>query len=234
MYYNDPTNSYPHNKMHLGRALGPIKNEGNEMAQAILTVKGMVVPQWTVHCLTKAEEMSESEKQKHAEFDQIITSKLGNSIVLPEKPDAESKYIPYEDGIIDPVSVDDVKSDPEDEIGISYFEQPPIDHLIHAEVCLPQGGNMQLAKVLRRIIDDNGRAVGHEHDDNPFLNTLLYDVEFPDGSVKEFTANVIAENLYSQVDEDGRSYTLMDQIHDHKKSDSVNDSKYVYTKSEQR
>jgi hypothetical protein len=63
VYYNDP-NSYPYNKMLLGRALCPIRNEGNEMAQGVLTVKDTVVPRRTIQPLTKAEENSESEKQK--------------------------------------------------------------------------------------------------------------------------------------------------------------------------
>jgi hypothetical protein len=36
------------------------------------------------------------------------------------------------------------------------------------------------------------------HDDvNPILDTRIYEVEFPDGEVLEYAANVIAENLYS-------------------------------------
>ena len=232
VYYNDP-NSYPYNKMLLGRVLGPIKNEGNEMAQAVLTVKGTVVPRRTVRPLTKAEENSESEKQKRTEFDRVITAKLGNSIALPDKSPPHDDYIPYEDGTIDPISVDDIESDPVDEKGISYFEQPAIDHLIHAEVNLPQGENMQLAKVLRRSTDDTGKNIGH-FDDNPYLNTLVYDVQFPDGSVKEYAANIIAENLYSQVDENGHSYTLLDNILDHKKTEQANDSRYVTTRSGRR
>jgi len=29
--------------------------------------------------------------------------------------------------------------------------------------------------------------------DNPLLNTLIYDVEFPDGNIKKYAANIIAE-----------------------------------------
>ena len=43
IYYRDH-GSFPENKEKLGIILGPIRNEGNEMAQAILTNKGTVVP----------------------------------------------------------------------------------------------------------------------------------------------------------------------------------------------
>ena len=44
---------------------------------------------------------------------------------------------------------------------------------------------------------------------DPFLNTLMYDVEFPDGEIREYAANVIMENIYSQVDVEGYRYQLL-------------------------
>ena len=43
-----------------------------------------------------------------------------------------------------------------------------------------------------------------------------YEVEFPDGATNTFTANVITENLYLQVDEEGNSYSIFSKIVDHK------------------
>jgi hypothetical protein len=36
------------------------------------------------------------------------------------------------------------------------------------------------------------------------MDTRIYDVQFPDGHVEAYSANVIAENIYAQVDEEGR------------------------------
>jgi hypothetical protein len=41
-------------------------------------------------------------------------------------------------------------------------------------------------------------------------------VEFAGGDVLEYAANVIAENLYLIVDQDGKRFVLMDSIVDHK------------------
>ena len=49
------------------------------------------------------------------------------------------------------------------------------------------------------------------------LNSVVYEVEFPDGQVKEYSANTIAENMLTQVDSDGFTTTLMDGIVDYKK-----------------
>ena len=48
VYYWDQHENFPEQKGRLGRALGPTKFEGNEMAQYILKENGQVVPQRTV------------------------------------------------------------------------------------------------------------------------------------------------------------------------------------------
>ena len=35
------------------------------------------------------------------------------------------------------------------------------------------------------------------------LNTLMYDVDFPDGATKPYAANIIADNIHNSVDSDG-------------------------------
>ena len=50
---------------------------------------------------------------------------------------------------------------------------------------------------------------------------MLCEVEFPDGQVKEYAANIIAENLLMQVDEEGYSLTMMKDIIDYKKDAAV-------------
>ena len=73
--------------------------------------------------------------------------------------------------------------------------------------------------------------------DNPFLNTITYDIEFSNGQVKEYGANIIAKNMLTQVDLDGYSLSLMDSIIDHSKDPSQAipmEDKYITTKSGQR
>ena len=113
------------------------------------------------------------------------------------------EFVPYEDEDMNPISMlnDD---DPVDKNGIATFERPMTDTLINAELTLPHGEVQQSARVISRVIDDNGNYVGN-YDDNPVLNTLLYNVKFSDGTVREYTANTIIENMYSQVDYDGQS-----------------------------
>jgi hypothetical protein len=56
---------------------------------------------------------------------------------------------------------------------------------------------------------------------NPILDTRVYEVEFPDGTINDYAANIIAEALYAQVDVDGNRYLLLKEIIDHKKDQSA-------------
>ena len=233
IYYRDH-GAFPINKEKLGRALGPLKNEGNEMAQAILTSQGTVIPRRTIRKLNKAELHDETEKRKRQLFDDLIRSKLGDSMSLPTDP-IDTTYTPYGDDT-EPASVQlPEDNDPIDTNGTAIFEKPITDRLIHAELNLPQGENLRNAKVVGRTQDSDGKPIG-TYDDNPILNSMIYDVEFPDGEIREYSANLIAENMYAQVDANGHSHTLLDSIIDFSKDGNAveKEDMYIYTKSGQR
>jgi hypothetical protein len=46
------------------------------------------------------------------------------------------------------------------------------------------------------------------------MDTGTYDVIFPDGNTAEHSVNIIAECLYSQVDNEGNQHILLDEIID--------------------
>jgi hypothetical protein len=48
------------------------------------------------------------------------------------------------------------------------------------------------------------------------LDTREYEVEFPDGTMDTYSANIVAENLYSQVDTEGKQYQVLSEIIDHR------------------
>lgn len=71
---------------------------------------------------------------------------------------------------------------------------------------------------------------------NTVLNSVVYEVEFPDADVQEYAANVITENMLSQVDSDGYNLSLIQGIVDHRSSPSAipKSEKYIVTQSGQR
>ena len=59
-----------------------------------------------------------------------------------------------------------------------------------------------MQKVKRRAFYRDSIPVGVE-DSNPITDTRLYHVEYLDGTIETLAANVIAENLLSQVNKEG-------------------------------
>jgi hypothetical protein len=51
---------------------------------------------------------------------------------------------------------------------------------------------------------------------NPILDTRTYNIEFPDGRIEEYTANVVTENMYAQYDEEGNQFIMLQDIVGHK------------------
>jgi hypothetical protein len=153
------------------------------------------------------------------DLDVSVKEKIGDSIknddldedligLFPEVPD--DVFLPDNDHD-DHVPTDDADVVPE----ADEFTPEAYDEYLTAEVLLPNMGEMTKAKVTDRKRDADGNPIGLRNP-NPLLDTRQYEVEFADGATDVFTANLIAENLYSQVDEEGNSYSIMSEITDHK------------------
>jgi hypothetical protein len=98
------------------------------------------------------------------------------------------------------------------------------DKYISALVILPSQDTHLLGTVTARKRDSHGTPIGTANN-NPILDTRIYEVTFPDGHTAEFAANVIAKCLYSQVDSEGNQCIIMDEIVDWRKSkEAVDDS----------
>ena len=95
-----------------------------------------------------------------------------------------------------------------------------LDEYLTAEVMLPRGGESARAKIIGRTKDAHGRPIG-ERDANPILDTRYYDVQFPDGSVESYATNMIAENLYSQVDPEGNAFNTLKAIVGHRSDETA-------------
>ena len=118
---------------------------------------------------------------------------------------------------------DDIKHEPE--LHLDY------DNYINMDIGLPRGddGNVMRATVKRRAVDVDGKPISRPSN-NPIIDTRLYDVEFLDGTMETISTNVIAENLLSQVNQEGHRQLMLDEIIDHRKlPDAIEKSDAFYT-----
>jgi hypothetical protein len=223
-YFREHSNQFPFNREVLGRVLGPARGEGNEMAQWVLKSNGNVVPRRTLRPLKPEEMRSDTEQAKRKLFDELIERRWGSSINPPKmKNDSDNEFEEYSDSDEDARLIPDIE-DTVDATGKPLNQQPSYDAILNAEVRMNMGNEVLNGKVKRRAIGADGKVIG-TYDENPILNTMVYEVEFPDGQVQEYSANLIAENMLLQVDDEGFSVTMMEGIVDHKKDGSVAVSK---------
>ena len=91
------------------------------------------------------------------------------------------------------------------------------DEYLGAELIFDVGpdGAPRKGTVVKQLKGEDGCPIGRGHH-NPLLDTRKYEVEV-EGIPHKFAANMIAENLYSQVDSEGRRELIFKAIIDHKK-----------------
>ena len=109
------------------------------------------------------------------------------------------------------------------------------DEYLTAEVVLPHGGESARVKVTMHKCNAMGRPIGVKAPGQPMLDTRMYEVEFLDGSMEAVMVNLIAENLYSQMDAEGHSFSMIKEIIDqHKDGHALSkDDGFIITKSGQ-
>ncbi|MEM7375832.1 MAG: hypothetical protein AAF587_45000, partial [Bacteroidota bacterium] len=94
------------------------------------------------------------------------------------------------------------------------------DKYIGAQLLREVGDEIVTARVVKRARGADGQPIGRSHS-HPMFDTRKYIIEYPDGAQEEYTANMIAENIYSSVDSEGKSFAIMKEITDHRRDNSA-------------
>ena len=230
VWYLDPEDSGMERKK-LGKYCGPFLHEGDAMAAKILTEKATQRNRTSVFRISPEEARTDAFKQKAADFEIKLKEKLKdryNPLVYDEDDDPwEVTPMPEPYEPIEPEETAMPELADADEMQHEAF-----DRYITARVCVPQGDKMSYGTVIRRKRDIDGELVGNSSS-NPILDTSIYEVEFDSGETEAYTANIIAEHIYSQVDEEGYTHYMLNEIIDHRKDDSAvsKEDGFVITKS---
>ena len=188
------------------------------MTYHVLTKKGTVLSRSTVQRVTTLELSTENVKKIFTEFDASIDAKFKSkpSSFQGDKPNPED----WADLFSEDQDFDDefrkIFNDNSIKEADEYTEETLDDTYLNMEIALPRDSEgPEYAKVTKRLRDANGIPIGTAND-NPMLDTRLYEVEYLDGYTTALTANTIAENLFSQVDEEGNRHVIFDAIIDHR------------------
>jgi Reverse transcriptase (RNA-dependent DNA polymerase) len=223
VWYLDPAVQFPEDAKKLGRWIGVAHDVGSPMTFWVLPMSCKVIARSTVTSLSDDDMADPVVLSKLADLDLAIKERIGDTLedaaldpdlvgAFPEVPD--DIFLPDNDVEFDPAEPDAAMPEADEYTPEAY------DEYLTAEVLLPNMGTVTKAKVIGRKRNSDGYPVG-QRNANPMLDTRQYEVEFPDGATDVFTANMIAENLYSQIDSEGNSYSIMSEIIDHKSDGSA-------------
>ena len=229
----------------LGRWLGPASDEvGSAMTSKILKKNCQVYHTATLRPLRQDEWDNDDDRREREAFDTEVARRLGDPLEEDEidtvDPDAVTPvYDPYSDKVEGTrqhqPNADEIHrpiSDDADDNIVEDGDTPGVDdYYIGATVDIKHQGELRSAKVKERARDEDGQFIG-EANSNPLLDTRRYVVEFPDGEVTEYTANLISESMIAQCDAAGYDIKLMEAIVDHKKDgNAVSDAdRYFYNR----
>ena len=186
------------------------------MTSTVVKKNGQYIYTSTVRGMTDDEMHNLKNIQLMKEFNEAIEKRLSKPL-SPEgmyRLDLEIITPEYE------LYKDDVDGTAQHVPDIDDVTSEEGDHYIGAEVNLPVGCNLRTGTVKQQARDEAGELQGIWNQ-NPILDTRTYQVEFPEGQLGEYSANVIEEMIYAQCDGMGNQQLLMDAIVDHKSDDKA-------------
>jgi len=161
------------------------------MCQWVLKANGNVPPTGPCALLTVAEIHSPVEIRCRKVFDKLIRRKPGDSVNLSKEEKSSDDLI----SILMLMKARKIE-DAVDSNGRPIDQQSAYDWLINAEVMLQREEETVPCTVIQRNVGPDGRTYG-TYDDNPYANTVTYNVEFL--TVKSRNT----ENIFNVEDPDG-------------------------------
>ena len=204
------------------------------MSYWILTISGHVISCVTVQRLTEDEKQIEEWKASMEDYDKKIEERLNIKNPDNNNPSDICEFNRLSMDNYDQAFIDDMNKVIADETipeQDSINNSDVLDGYVNMEIAMPRGeeGQLQHAIVKKRAVDRDGKPIGIANK-NPLLDSRVYEVEYNDGSMEAITANIIAENILSQVDDNGNRQMMMEEIMDHRKTSEAmnnNDPNYV-------
>jgi hypothetical protein len=217
----------------LARWLGVSHRVGSDLCYWLITESGKIISRTSVEHVTRDDYLEPDTEKKIKDFNTALEERLDDKNFKVEGNigpndwllDIENEKYDLNYGAmatdgVTPTDEDygDMLHDERPEADI--FEEDPkmIDKYLGVEMKMDVGtGQERTGRVIKRARGPDGRVVGRHHS-NPLFDTSLYEVQFGEGDIEKYTANVIAENMFAQVDDEGRQFLLLDEIVDHNKT----------------
>jgi hypothetical protein len=222
---------FTENTRRLARWLGVSHRVGSDLSYWLITESGKIISKTSVEHVTRDDYLQAEIKAEIDRFNRRIEESLDDanfvvdgegefdSMYLEDIDDENHLGIRHANDLNTPTAAeyDDMHTDdrPDDD------DEEAIDKYLNVELIMDVGTNDERrGRVVKRSRGLDGEPIGRSHN-NPLFDTREYEVEFTDGSREKYQANIIAENMFAQVDSEGNQYLLLKEITDHKHDNSA-------------
>ncbi len=241
-YWDQAKTDINNEQARQGRWLGITHRVGSDMTYWILTESGCVIARSTVQHVTITDLATDAIRARVSTFDNTLLTRLSDTNFHIEHPNPvfylKDKDLPAD---VNP-AVANIPTDAEygdmyqsAKLDADDVEFDSFDQYLSSEFLVNQDSEPTTAKVIKRARDKNRNPIG-KRNANPLLDTCEYECELEDGTVMQYHANVIAENIFAQCDDAGRRQAILDEIIDHKRDGRALriDNGYLTTKRGRR
>eukprot|EP00536_Pseudo-nitzschia_multiseries_P018501 jgi/Psemu1/55916/gm1.55916_g len=213
--------SSSHGVERLGRWLGPCGSKvGGDDCFWILTESAIPISTNSIRPVKEVEWRDRDVLRRMESIDKSIESKIGDEV----KDNAsffQENYPEPSGELFDKQSIrsPDLKLEmAEPEASVEDIDE--YDEYLGNEVIIERNDEKRRCIVKDRVRDLQNQPIGVRNE-NSILDTPLYKLQLPDGTIEGYTANIVAKSLYSSIDDDGRMFTLLDKLIDHEQDDTA-------------
>ena len=216
----------------LARWLGVSHRVGSDLCYWLVTESGQLISKTSVEHVTRDDYLQEDTKVMIERFDEKLEERLDDTnFTLEGEGGVDLKML---EDIVDNDGIGAMAEEgitpTEEEYDDMLVEERPdieddevIDKYLNMELTMGVGtDDERRGRVVKRSKGIGGEPIGRAHA-NPYFDTREYDIEFTDGTTERYSANVIADNMYAQVDDEGNMFQLLDEITNHKKDGTAVD-----------
>jgi hypothetical protein len=230
--------NFTDNVCRLARWIGVSHRVGSDLSYWLITESGKIISKMSVEHVIRDDYLQADKRKEIDVFNLRLEASLDDAnFMVDGEGEFDSLYLQdIDDNLNSGVrrADDDIAPSDEDmtptseDYGDMHTDERPedddeeaVDKYLNVELLMNVGTNDERhGRVVKRSWGLDSEPIGRAHA-NPLFDTREYEIEFTDGTHEKYQANVIAENMFAQVDSEGNQFLLLQEITDHKKDHSA-------------
>ena len=209
----------------LARWIGVSHRVGSDLSYWLITESGKIISKTSVEHVIRDDYLEADKRKEVGAFNLRLETSLDDAnFMVDGEGEFDSMFLQdIDDDLNSGVHhahddiADHTTPTPEDYGDMHTDERPDdddeeaVDKYLNVELLMNVGTNDERrGRVVKRSRGLDSEPIGRAHA-NPQFDTREYEIEFTDGTHEKYQANVIAENMFAQIDSEGNQFLLLQE-----------------------